>query len=110
MTADDRRSRGHGAKAEPMRERALLALLTDRSLTAAASRAGIAERTLRRWLAEDEDFRAALAEARKATFNAGIERVQALTGRAVRPSRTSWRRKSTPPCGSGPRALSSKLL
>ena len=51
-----------GAKANATRDRAIVALLTDRSLMAAAKRAGIAERTLRRWIANDEEFRAALAE------------------------------------------------
>ena len=41
------------------------------------------ERTLRRWLAEDEAFQAEYAAARQATFQAGIHRAQALTARAM---------------------------
>ena len=49
----------------------------------AAKRAGVGERTLRRWLTEDEAFKADLMQARRATFEAGVERAQALTGLAV---------------------------
>jgi hypothetical protein len=55
-------------------------LLTHRSLTAAFKHTGIAERND---LALAGRGRAALAEPRRATFNAGIERFQALTGRGV---------------------------
>ncbi len=83
--ADTRRSGkspGHGAKPETVRERAILALLSEKTLTGAAERAGIDESTLRRWMAED-GFRAELGEARRAAFQAGMNRVQALTGEAV---------------------------
>ena len=41
------------------------------------------EKTLRRWLAEDEAFKAEYAAARQTTFQAGLNRVQALMPRAV---------------------------
>lgn len=62
---------------------AILALLTEKTLSLAARRAGVGERTLRRWLNDDTDFQAEYAAARQATFSAGINRVQALTGKAV---------------------------
>ena len=38
---------------------------------------------MRRWLTEDDAFKADYDAARRATFNAGIARVQALTGKGV---------------------------
>jgi hypothetical protein len=60
-----------------------VALLAERSIGAAARRAGVGERTLRRWMTEDEEFQTALAAARGAAFEAGTSRVQALMARAV---------------------------
>lgn len=66
-----------------MRECAILGVLTERTLGLAAERCGIGVRTLRRWMTADAQFQADLAAARRAVFEAGISRVQALTGRAV---------------------------
>jgi hypothetical protein len=49
----------------------------------AAKRCGIAERTLRRWLSEDEAFKVEYAAARQAVFQAGICRVQMRAARAI---------------------------
>ena len=51
-----------------VRERAVLAVLSERTLGVAAKTAGVAERTLRRWLTDDEAFKANLAEARRTAF------------------------------------------
>jgi hypothetical protein len=82
-SAEVRESVGHGAKSEAVREKAILALLSEKSIAAAAERAGVNERTLRRWMAEDASFQRELTEARRALFEAGMARVQALTGEAV---------------------------
>lgn len=82
-SAGGRRGPGHGAKADTVRDRAIVALLSAKTLTDAAERAGVAERTIRRWLADDDAFKAALADARRAAFQAGMSRVQALTADAV---------------------------
>lgn len=74
---------GHGAKSEAVRERAILALLSEKTLGAAAEKAEVGERTLRRWLTEDAAFRVEFDNARHATFQAGMNRVQALTAKAV---------------------------
>jgi hypothetical protein len=66
-----------------VRERAILALLSEKSIGAAAERSGVNERTLRRWLSDDPEFAVAYDEARQATFTAGISRIQALTAKAV---------------------------
>lgn len=75
-------SRGHGAKSQAVREQAILALLAEKTLTAAAERCKIDESTLRRWMVED-GFKSQLAEARRAAFQAGMSRVQALTSDAI---------------------------
>ncbi len=82
--SEDARSSGRpGAKSDAVRERAILALLSEKTLGAAAGKCGVNEKTLRRWLAGDEAFKKAYTEARQATFEAGMGRVQALTARAV---------------------------
>ena len=49
----------------------------------AAAKAGVSEKTLRRWLADDEAFKADYAAARRKTFEIGMGRVQAAAGRAI---------------------------
>lgn len=75
--------KGHGAKHDARREEAILALLAEKSIHLAAERCGISERTLRRWLAEDEEFKAEYDAARRAIYKTGISRIQALTGKGV---------------------------
>ena len=60
-----------------------MALLTAKSTQQAAAEAGVGEKTLRTWLAEDADFQKQYAEARRAAFAMGMARVQALTAKAV---------------------------
>jgi hypothetical protein len=84
MSADVRKSgAGHGKKTEAVREQAILALLSEPTLKQAAARCGIAERTLRRWVTDDQPFQAEYEAARHATFQAAISRIPALTVRAV---------------------------
>jgi hypothetical protein len=66
-----------------LRERAIEALLSEKTLGAAARRCGVNEKTLRRWRAEDEEFKQAFAQARTARFHEAMDRVQALTITAV---------------------------
>jgi hypothetical protein len=75
--------KGHGAKTVAARERAIVALLLAPSIASAAKRAGVGERTLRRWMSDDAAFKAELAAAGRATFEAAIDRIQAMTARAV---------------------------
>ena len=84
VPADTRSKRGHGAKSQATRERAVLALLSEKTITDAAKKAGVDDSTLRRWLSQDEAFQAEYATARNAAYQAGIHRAQALmTGRAM---------------------------
>lgn len=82
-SADVRETAGHGAKSQAVRDRAILALLSERSIPKAAAKCGLSERTLYRWITSDAAFQAAYSEARQAAFSAGLSRVQALTARAV---------------------------
>ncbi len=81
--AGTREKRGHGAKSDAVRERAIVALLSERTIGKAAAMAGVNERTLRHWLSEDEAFKAEYAAARQTTFQAGINRAQVLTVKAI---------------------------
>ena len=81
--ADTRETGGHGAKSAAVREKAIVSLLSEKTITEAAAKAGIDESTVRRWLSEDEVFQAEYAAARQAAFQAGIYRAQALTARAM---------------------------
>ena len=61
----------------------MVALLSEKTVAEAAAKARVNEKTLRRWLADDETFKADYAAARQAAFQAGMHRVQALTAKAV---------------------------
>lgn len=74
---------GHGAKTSAVRERAILALLSERTIERAAKRSGVGARTLRRWLGEDKSFRTEYDAARRTTFQAAMNRIQCLTADAV---------------------------
>ena len=82
-SAGVRETAGHGAKSEVVRARAILALLSEQTISKAATKAGVSEKTLRRWLADDEAFKADYAAARRKTFEIGMGRVQAAAGRAI---------------------------
>ena len=83
MSADVRDSAGHGTKSAAIRERAILALLSEKTIGTAAAKSGVNEKTLRRWLANDDAFKADHTEARQAAYQASMTRVQALTAKAV---------------------------
>jgi hypothetical protein len=64
-------------------ERVLGALLSTPSVAAAARSAGVGLRTVRRWLAEDDAFRAALRDARRRALEVATSRLAATTAKAV---------------------------
>ena len=82
-SADVRETAGHGAKSQAIRDKAILALLSEKSIAKAAAKCGLSERTLHRWLTSDAAFQAQYAEARRATFEAGMSRVQSLMVKAI---------------------------
>lgn len=81
--AGKREPAGHGAKTAAVRERAIAALLSEPTIGKAAARTGLSERTLRRWLSDDQPFQAEYEAARHATFQAALSRIPALTVKAV---------------------------
>ena len=69
------------AMTDPHR-RAIAALLTERTVQAAAARAGVGERTRRRWL-DTPDFRAAYTEISRQRLGETVGRLRAVAGEAV---------------------------
>src|SRR5688572_30109252 len=82
-TAGVRDFAGHGAKSAAVRKRAILALMSEKTIGRAAAKCGVNEKTLRRWMAEDAEFKRELAEAQRLAFEAGMQRLQGLTAKAV---------------------------
>lgn len=64
-------------------ERAIQSLLTSPTIGHAAVQAGVGERTLRRWLAEDRAFQAAYRDARRRIFETAVGKLAALSEDAV---------------------------
>ena len=75
-------AKGHGSRSEAVRDQAVLALLTERTIADAARRCGVGERTLRRWLS-DNSFKAECDTARAALFESAMSRIQTLAGKAI---------------------------
>jgi len=73
---------GFRVKLGAKQEAAVIAMLTARSVEDAARVAGVAPRTLYRWLKE-KDFDAAYREARRAAFSQAIARLQQMSGAAI---------------------------
>lgn len=67
---------------DPRRELAIAALLTERTIGAAAEAVGIGARTLHRWLAED-DFRREYQAASRRVLDATVGRLRAASGQAL---------------------------
>ncbi len=68
---------------EPKQEEAIIALLNAPTVRQAAQVAGVGERTLHRWLVEDQAFIAAYREARRVVFAQAIAQTQRLLPLAV---------------------------
>ena len=85
MPADRQSPRvsGSGALSTRKRETAIAALLASDTIQSAAQAAGLAERTIRRWLRQDPDFRAAYDEARRLVLDQTLGRLQASSGEAL---------------------------
>jgi hypothetical protein len=73
---------GHGEKRTRKQEQAIVALMTESTLEAAADRAGIGVATLGRWL-KAPAFRSAYRDARRAAVESAIARIQNATSEAV---------------------------
>lgn len=75
MTAQDERRRYR-------QDVAVVRLLTEPTIAAAAKSAGIGEKTLRRWLHDDPEFQARYRAARDATLRLAVGRLHGLMGGA----------------------------
>lgn len=67
----------------PKQSRAITVLLTAKDVQSAAQQAGVGERTLHRWLSEDQTFREALIEAENRVIDVTIYRLAGMTGLAL---------------------------
>ena len=65
------------------RETAIAALLTEKSIRDAAAVVGVSDRTLRRWMADDKDFRDQYREARLQVVEHAVTRLQKACDTAV---------------------------
>jgi hypothetical protein len=74
--------RGHGQKLTRKQEALIAALLTEPTHAAAATKAGVSEATLHRWL-HLPGFRAAYRRARRELVEGAVGRIQAAAGQAV---------------------------
>jgi Helix-turn-helix domain len=80
-----------GPKSDADREKAVIALLSCHSIKEAAHESGVSYKTLRTWLAEDEDFKALYAQARQEALEQAISRLHELSGAAVEVLRKAMR-------------------
>lgn len=71
------------ANLTPKKRRAIVALMSERTVADAAGKAKVGSRTLHRWLAEDAPFRQALAEAEALAVEAAARSMAAGAAEAV---------------------------
>lgn len=74
---------GKQSKVSPHQDRAIVGLLKEKSTAAAADYAGVNERTLRRWMAEDEGFIEGYREARRRALEHAIARLERASAKAA---------------------------
>ena len=86
---------GHGEKMSRKQESAVAVLLAEPNLSAAANRAGISERSLRRWMRQPA-FKAAFDETRRVIFNSALTLVITSGVEAVETLRTCLNSESDP--------------
>lgn len=82
VSSDFRRFRGHGEKWSRKKDQAIIALLTEPTITTAAEKAGITPRTLYKWLKLPE-FRSAYMAAKREAVTVAIARLQQAATEAV---------------------------
>lgn len=104
MTATDRSS----AK----RDAAILGLLEETTICAAAERAGIGEATLRRWLRENDEFKKQYVTARKEVFAQALNQLRQGALEAAITLREIAADETAPPlvCASASLAILNSLL
>ena len=80
--SDFTRFNGHGEKLSRKKEQAVMALITEPTIKAAADKIGITTATLYKWLKLPE-FRSAYMEAKRETVSVAITRLQQVAVEAV---------------------------
>ena len=65
------------------RKKAIAGLMSTSTLAEAAEVSGVSPRSISRWLADDEDFRAALSEAESEAISAASRRIAAAADDAI---------------------------
>ena len=73
----------NGTVLSAKQQRAIEALLSSKSVAEAAASAKVAKRTLFRWMAEDQAFRAALSQAEGEMLDAATRRLLNLQGESI---------------------------
>lgn len=73
----------HGSDLTSRQQRAIAALLASKNVSEAAHAAGVGERTLYRWLAEDDAFRAGLNRVEGQMLDTAARRLLSLQEQAV---------------------------
>src|SRR5215207_3376238 len=78
----------------PKQSRAIAALITTRTIEAAAAETGVTSRTLRRWISEDPLFAVEYRSARRAALDAAISSLQCGAVEAVEALRSALAERS----------------
>jgi DNA-binding MurR/RpiR family transcriptional regulator len=73
---------GHGQKRERLEDRALVALLSEPTIAQAATKAGVSESTLLRWMA-NPSFKARYRDARRQVVEHAVSGLQQAANKAV---------------------------
>lgn len=87
---------GHGEKKSRTQEKAIIALLNEPTLKAAAAKAGIGEATLWRWQ-QEPDFAEQYRTAKRQAVSQAVSRLQQACGEAVDTLRTIMTDDEAPP-------------
>lgn len=88
--------KGHGAKFPRKKQEAIAALLTQPTIREAAKTAGVGEKTLWRWL-QNQEFQEAYREAKRRVVEEGISKLQQVCGEAVKTLEEIMRNQENPP-------------
>src|SRR5262249_37928971 len=83
VSGDHKMSQNNTELLSPAQTQALAALLSGKSVTAAAEAAGVARETLHRWLRDDPAFQAALGSGKAELLEASRAELRALASEAV---------------------------
>jgi len=95
ISSELRRFNGHGEKLSRKKDQAIVALITEPTMKAAADKIGITTPTLYKWLKLSE-FKAAYREARREAVSVAITRLQQAATEAVEALRAIMNDASKP--------------